>query len=83
MAVNNQFHVTASKVLKLRIMRTKLEIERKVKQKKLTAEEANYKLGYLEEFNEILEVYRKRTIEKKLKPRQIGLWAVYPEGYQY
>lgn len=71
------------KVLKLRIMRTKLEIERKVRQKKLTADEANYKLGYLEEFNEILEVYRKRTIEKKLKPRQVGLWAVYPEGYQY
>ena len=71
------------KVLKLRIMRTKLEIERKVKQKKLTPDEANYKLGYLEEFNEILDVYRKRTVEKKLKPRQIGLWAVYPEGYQY
>ena len=71
------------KVLKLRIMRTKLEIERKVRQKKLSADEANYKLGYLEEFNEILEVYRKRTIEKKLKPRQVGLWAVYPEGYQY
>ena len=71
------------KVLKLRIMRTKLEIERKVRQKKLTADEANYKLGYLEEFNDILEVYRKRTIEKKLKPRQVGLWAVYPEGYQY
>lgn len=71
------------KVLKLRIMRTKLEIERKVKQKKLTPDEANYKLGYLEEFNEILDVYRKRTIEKKLKPRQVGLWAVYPEGYQY
>ena len=71
------------KVLKLRIMKTKLEIERKVKQKKLTADEANYKLGYLQEFSEILEVYRKRTIEKKLKPRQIGLWAVYPPGYDY
>lgn len=71
------------KVLKLRIMRTKLEIERKVRQKKLSTDEANYKLGYLEEFNEILEVYRKRTIEKKLNPRHVGLWAVYPEGYQY
>ena len=71
------------KVLKLRIMKTKLDVERRVKAKKMTVDEANYKLGYLEEFGNILEVYRKRTMEKKIKPRKVGLWAVYPEGYQY
>ena len=64
-------------------MKTKLDVEHRVKAKKMSVDEANYKLGYLEEFNNILEVYRKRTMEKKIKPRKVGLWAVYPEGYQY
>ena len=71
------------KVLKLRIMKTKLEIEKKLRRKQLTVDEANYKLNYLKEFEEILETYRKRTIEKKIKPRTVGLWAVYPPGYEY
>ena len=71
------------KVLKLRIMKTRLEVEKKLKRKQLTLEEANYKLAYLKEFEEILETYRKRTIEKKIKPRTVGLWAVYPAGYDF
>lgn len=71
------------KVLKLRIMKTRLEVEKKLKRKQLTLDEANYKLAYLKEFEEILETYRKRTIEKKIKPRTVGLWAVYPAGYDF
>lgn len=71
------------KVLRLRIMKTKLEIERKLQRKKITPDEAAYKMSYLDKFSEVLEVYRRRAIDVKLKPRQIGLFTVYPEGYQY